>query len=99
MPTTKKPTPAEAALDWIRRALSDELPDDELETVPERADALHAICVGYGIRVEHLITWIHDAPSPDRLTAVAWKRECQRHIEAQLHAAMGREAALPKAWE
>ncbi len=96
MTPSKPPKPAAAALDWIRRALIDELPDDELETLHDRADSLHAICTRYGVKVELLIDWIHGEGSRWYWSALEWRRWCQRHIEEQIDAA--RVAIVPENW-
>ena len=44
-----------AALDWTRRALSEELPDEEASSIATRAEMLTAIAAAEGVRPEELL--------------------------------------------
>jgi hypothetical protein len=53
-------TPAHtAALEWITRALTAELPHEDAGNIQHRAETLAAIAAAEGIPVEVLIEWIH----------------------------------------
>lgn len=62
-----------AALDWAKRALSDELPDEDPASIADRADTLTAIAAAQGVRIEVLIEWIHTRVPGKEWSAAEWR--------------------------
>ena len=52
-----------AALDWTRRALSEELPDEEANSIARLAEMLTAIAAAEGVPIEVFFQWIPHARS------------------------------------
>jgi hypothetical protein len=73
-------TAREAALDWVRRALAEELRDDSA-TIGTRAENLVAIAELNNIPVEELIIWIHKPAVKKQWTAAEWRRYCHEYVE------------------
>lgn len=74
-------TPREAALDWTRRALADEIRESE-PLLATRAENLVAIAEYHDIPVEALVKWIHTPARGKRWTAAEWRRWCEKYREA-----------------
>ena len=70
------PDPRAAAVDWVRRALEDELRDDP--TLTTRAENLVAIAEHYSIGIELLVKWIHTPARGKRWTAAEFRRWCEQ---------------------
>jgi hypothetical protein len=69
------PLPRDAALDWVKRALNEELRDDP--SIPTRAENLVAIAEHFDERVETLIRWIHTPARGKQWTAAEFRRFCE----------------------
>lgn len=82
-------TPHAASLDWVRRALAEELRDDS-PSVGTRAENLVAIAEAYAVPIEELIRWIHEPAVGKQWSAAEWRRYCQRY--AELRQRLGLEA-------
>jgi hypothetical protein len=67
--------PREAALAWIRLALTEEMPQAHPDKISTNADVLHAIAIDYDVPVEELVRWIHGAETTD-YSAAAWMKHC-----------------------
>ena len=67
-----------AALDWTRRVLSEELPDEEAGSIAARAEMLTAIAAAEGVPIEVLIQWIHT-----RVPGKIWSGEEWRRFSAK----------------
>jgi hypothetical protein len=67
-----------AALDWTRRALDEELPDEEASSIAPRAEMLTAIAAAEGVPIEVLIQWIHT-----RVPGKIWSGEEWRRFSAK----------------
>jgi len=71
----------EAALDWTRRALADEIRESDA-LLSTRAENLVAIAEHYEIPIEALVKWIHTPARGKRWTAAEWRRWCERYRAA-----------------
>ena len=67
-----------AALDRTRRALSEELPNEEASSIATRAEMLTAIAAAEGVPIEVLIQWIHT-----RVPGEIWSGEEWRSVSAK----------------
>ena len=74
------PDPRAAAVDWVKRALADEVRDDP--TLTTRAENLVAIAEHYAIGIEVLVQWIHTPARGKRWTAAEWRRWCEQYRDA-----------------
>ena len=66
----------EAATDWVRRALTEELREN-CGLMEERARNLVAIADHFGQPVELLIQWIHTPAPRKQWTAAEFRRFCE----------------------
>ncbi len=73
-------SPRDAAVDWARRALADEL--REQPDLTARAENLVAIAEHFDIPIEALIKWIHTPALGKRWTAAEWRRWCGKYRES-----------------
>lgn len=68
-----------AALNWIRRALREEIPSAPIRDLAELAEELHWIAKEEDYPVEQVVEWIHEAeevqPAELRLHIAQWKAE------------------------
>jgi rubrerythrin len=84
---TPKPSPttAEAALDWVRRALADETREDTPMTTT-RAEGLVAIAEANGVPIEALVEWIYVSTPTKQWTGAEFRRWCESYkaLEAEL---------------
>jgi inhibitor of KinA sporulation pathway (predicted exonuclease) len=71
----------QASLDWVRRALAEELRDNS-PTMTTRAENLVAIAEYYQIPIEALIRWIHTRAPRKQWTAAEWRRWCEEYRSA-----------------
>jgi hypothetical protein len=69
-----------AALNWTRRALSEEPPDEEPRSIAMRAEMLTAIAAAEGVPIEVLIRWIHT-----HIPGKSWSGDEWRRFSAQYH--------------
>lgn len=67
-----------AALNWATRALSEELPDEEIGTLATRAEILTAIAAAEGIPIGVLLEWIHT-----RVAGKSWSSDEWRSFSAK----------------
>lgn len=86
-------TPAQAAIETIRRALADELRD--ASTLTALAENLDAIARHYGIPTEHVVSWIRMPAPGKRWTAAEFKRFCELVDEERKRENADAELLLP----
>lgn len=65
--------PRAASLDWVRRALAEQLRDNSAD-VGTRAENLVAIAEHYLVPIEDLVKWIHLAAPKKQWTAAEFRR-------------------------
>lgn len=76
--------PREAALDWTRRALLEEL--REAGQVRNRAENLVAIAIESRIPIEDLIMWIHEQAPGKQWSGAEFRRFAELYNEMKAHA-------------
>ena len=77
-------TPREAALDWIRRALSQELPNEEPAAILDLSFQFDAIAQSFDVPTEELVAWLHDGRgAAAEYTMLAWRAHAKEYAELQ----------------
>jgi hypothetical protein len=82
----------DAAMDWVRRALAEELRDTHAALIEGAAQILLAVAEDYEVPVEELIAWIHK-PRPAKVTAADWVRHCVEYEELRTKLGLARPGA------
>jgi hypothetical protein len=72
-------TARDASLDWVRRALAEELRDDS-SAIGTRAENLVAIAEHHNVPTEELIRWIHEPSPKKQWTAAEWRHYCEQYV-------------------
>ncbi len=71
-----------AALDWAGRALREELPEKEADSIGTRAEMLCAIAAAEGVPIEVLIEWIHTRIPGKSWSGEEWRKFSAKYSEA-----------------
>ena len=81
-PQQLRPTdPAGASLDWIRRSIAEEVPDEDPDTITATAQNLVAIAEENHVPIEILVMWIHTTEK-GKFGAATWRAYCKMYAEA-----------------
>ena len=70
-----------AALDWASRALSEELPAEDIDSIAMRAEMLTAIAAAEGVPIEVLIQWIHTRIPGKQWSGDEWRRFSAKYAQ------------------
>ena len=74
-------TTREYAIQRVTRALLDELPDQDRDTLAARAEGLLAIAEHFRIDFEDLLRWVHCHAPGKQWSGAEWRRWCEKYVE------------------
>lgn len=75
-------SPREVSVEWVRRALAEELRDGS-PLVATRAENLVAIAEHYRVQTDVLIEWIHTGAPGKQWSAAEFRRWCEMFATEQ----------------
>jgi hypothetical protein len=65
----------------VTRALLDELPQQDQETLAARAEGLVAIAEHHDVPFEILLAWAHAHAPGKQWSGIEWRRFCEKYVE------------------
>ena len=81
----------EAALDWTKRALAEQLRDDS-PSMTTRAQNLVGIAEHYDVPVEELVAWIYREAKGKQWTSAEWRRCCESYAKLRKNLGLERQS-------